>query len=77
MLRVGDSSEVKDVNAFFSQETGVFSAVSPEGEDMIVICPPGKPWFVRKSDYRPESDAADQPWRVTKLASWVVSRKES
>jgi hypothetical protein len=77
MLRVGDSSDVKDVNAFFSNESGIFSAIGPEGEDMIVMCPPGKPWFVRKSDYRPESHAVDQSWHVTKLASWAVSRKES
>jgi len=75
MLRVGDSSEVKDVNTFFSNETGIFSAVGPEGEDMIVMCPPEKPWFVRKSTYRPEADRPDQSWHVTKLASWAVSRK--
>jgi hypothetical protein len=74
MLRVGDSSDVKDVNAFFSNESGIFSAVGPEGEDMIVMCPPGEAWFVRKSNYRPEADGADQAWHVTKLASWAVSR---
>ena len=75
MLRVGDSSEVKDVNNFFSNEVGIFSAVGPEGEDMIVMCPPGQPWFVRKSTYKPEGDGSDQAWHVTKLASWAVSRK--
>jgi len=75
MLRVGDSSDVKDVNGFFSNEIGIFSAVGPEGEDMIVMCPPGQPWFVRKSNYRPEVDRPDQSWHVTKLASWAVSRK--
>ena len=75
MLRVGDSSEVKDVNTFFSNEIGIFNAVGPEGEDMIVMCPPEKPWFVRKSTYRPEADRPDQSWHVTKLASWAVSRK--
>lgn len=75
MLRVGDSSEVKDVNTFFSNEIGIFNAVGPEGEDMIVMCPPGQPWFVRKSNYRPEADTPDQSWHVTKLASWAVSRK--
>jgi hypothetical protein len=77
MLRVGDSSEVRDVDAFFSHEIGIFSAVRPDGEDMIVMCPPGSPWFVRKSDYRPESDQPDQSWHVTKLATWAVSRKSS
>ena len=75
MLRVGDSSDVRDVNTFFSNEIGIFSAVGPEGEDMIVMCPPGQPWFVRKSAYRPEGDAAEQSWHITKLASWAVSRK--
>ena len=75
MLRVGDSSEVKDVNTFFTNEVGIFSAVGPEGEDMIVMCPPGQPWFVRKSMYRPEGDGSEQSWHVTKLASWAVSRK--
>ena len=42
---------------------------------MIVLCPPEKPWFVRKSTYRPEADRPDQSWHVTKLASWAVSRK--
>lgn len=74
MLRVGDSSEVKDVNSFFSSEVGIFSAVGPEGEDMIVMCPPGQPWFVRKSADRPEADGSEA-WHVTKLASWAVSRK--
>jgi hypothetical protein len=75
MLRVGDSSEVKDVNNFFSNEVGIFNAVGPEGEDMIVMCPPGEPWFVRKSAAKPEGNAPDQSWHVTKLASWAVSRK--
>ena len=75
MLRVGDSSEVKDVNTFFSNEVGIFSAVGPEGEDMIVMCPPGQPWFVRKSTSRPEGDDSEQSWHVTKLASWAISRK--
>ena len=75
MLRVGDSSEVKDVNTFFTNEVGIFSAVGPEGEDMIVMCPPGQPWFVRKSMSRPEGDGSEQSWHVTKLASWAVSRK--
>lgn len=75
MLRVGDSSEVKDVNSFFSNEVGIFSAVGPEGEDMIVMCPPGQPWFVRKSNHRPQADTPDQSWHVTKLASWAVSTK--
>jgi hypothetical protein len=75
MLRVGDSSEVRDVNSFFSNEVGIFSAVGPEGEDMIVMCPPGQPWFVRKSTYRPEGDSSEQSWHVTKLATWAVSRK--
>lgn len=73
MLRVGDSKDIKDVNTFFSDEVGIFSAVGPEGEDMIVMCPPGQPWFIRKSDHRPE-DGSDQSWHVTKLASWAVSR---
>lgn len=73
MLRVGDSKEINDVNTFFSNEVGIFSAVGPEGEDMIVMCPPGQPWFIRKSDYRPE-DGSEQSWHVTKLASWAVSR---
>jgi hypothetical protein len=60
MLRVGDSSDVQDVNTFFSSESGIFNAVGPEGEDMIVICPPGEPWFVRKSNYKPEADSPDQ-----------------
>ena len=76
MLRVGDSSDVKDVDKFFSNEIGIFNAVGPEGEDMIVMCPPGEPWFVRKSTYRPEPDSPDQSWHVTKLASWAVSRKK-
>lgn len=76
MLRVGDSSDIKDVNTFFSSEIGIFSAVGPEGEDMIVMCPPGEPWFVRKSSHRSEEDQPDQPWHVTKLASWAVSRKQ-
>jgi hypothetical protein len=75
MLRVGDSSEVRDVNAFFSNEVGIFNAVAPTGEDMIVMCPPGQAWFVRKSTYRPEAEGSDESWRVTKLASWAVSRK--
>jgi hypothetical protein len=75
MLRIGDSSEVKDVNNFFSNEVGIFSAVGPEGENMIVMCPPGQPWFVRKSANKPEGDGSDQPWHVTKLASWAISRK--
>jgi hypothetical protein len=75
MLRVGDSSDVRDVNTFFSNEIGIFSAVGPEGEDMIVMCPPGQPWFVRKSTYRHEGDAPEQSWHVTKLASWAVSRR--
>jgi hypothetical protein len=76
MLRVGDSSDVQDVNTFFSSESGIFNAVGPEGEDMIVMCPPGEPWFVRKSNYKPEADSPDQSWHVTKLASWAVSRKK-
>ncbi len=32
MLRVGDSSDVKYVNAFFSNESGIFSAIGPEGD---------------------------------------------
>lgn len=75
ILKVGDSSDVRDVNSFFSNEVGIFSAVGPEGEDMIVMCPPGQPWFVRKSTYRPEGDSPEQSWHVTKLASWAVSRK--
>jgi hypothetical protein len=75
MLRVGDSSEVKDVNTFFSNEVGIFNAVGPDGEDMVVMCPPGQPWFVRKSNQRPEGDGEEQLWHVTKLASWAVSRK--
>jgi hypothetical protein len=76
MLRVGDSTDVRDVNVFFSNESGIFNAIGPDGENMIVMCPPGKPWFVRKSDYCPDSDDADQLWHVTKLATWAVSRKE-
>jgi hypothetical protein len=76
MLRVGDSSDVKDVDKFFSNEIGIFSAVGPEGEDLVVMCPPGEPWFVRKSADRPEPDSPDQSWHVTKLASWAVSRKK-
>ncbi len=74
MLRVGDSRDVKDANTFFSNEVGIFSAVGPEGEDMIVMCPPGQPWFVSKSHDRPETDGSDQSWHVTKLASWAISR---
>jgi hypothetical protein len=77
MLRVGDSSDVQDVNKFFSSESGIFNAVGPEGEDMIVMCPPGEQWFVRKSNYKPEADTPDQSWHVTKLASWAVSRKSA
>ena len=75
MLRVGDSSDVRDVNTFFSNEVGIFNAVGPEGEDMIVMCPPGQPWFVRKTTYRPESESPEESWHVTKLASWAISRK--
>jgi len=57
MLRVGDSSDVKDVNTFFSNDVGIFNAVGPEGEDLIVMCPPGQPWFVANQPLGPKPTA--------------------
>ena len=75
MLRIGDSKDVEDVNSFFENEVGIFNVLAPTGEDMIVMCPPGRSWFVQKSTYRPEADGTDKLWRVTKLASWARSAK--